>query len=194
MAKMTYRGWTTTYPLAKMQRQVQQQPQPQQQAQPRPRSDVPRLARALGVERRALGHALNRAHYDLTALRKLTLTDLSAPPFRTGDTERIFYLVQWERLQAYLETHAELPEPAELTPLLDTLTPIFERHFSRTARLNETLLSLYRAELGADTSSNLMAQNPEGFAECSPAGLWQRFVFRLSRRGRSSLSLRSGRC
>lgn len=190
---MTYRG-STTYPLAKTQRQVQQQPQLRQQAQPRPRSDAPRLARALGVERRALGHALNRAHHDLTALRNLTLTDLSAPPLRTGDAERIFYLVQWERLQAYLETHGELPKPAELTPLLDTLTPIFERHFSRTARLNETLLSLYRAELGVNAHADLTAQNPEGVAECSPAGFWQRFISRLSRRGRSSPSLRPGRC
>lgn len=178
---MTYRG-STTYPLAKMKRQVQHQPQ----AQPRLRSAVPRLARALGVERRALGHALNRARHDLTALRKLTLADLSKPPLRTGDAERIFYLVQWERLQAHLETHGKLPEPAELAPLLETLTPIFERHFSRTARLNETLLSLYRAELGADAHAELTAQNPAGF--------WQHFVFWMSRRGRSSPSLRSGRC
>lgn len=108
-----------------------------------------RLARALGVERRSLEYALDRARYDrahhhLEALRKLTLAELSAPPLRPGDAERIFYLVQWERLQAHLETYGELPEPAELTPLLEALTPIFERHFSRSARLNETLLGLYQ--------------------------------------------------
>ena len=183
---MTYKSWTTTYPLAK-ERLVRQRPQqPQAQAQPQPRRCAPRLARALGVERRALEHALNRARHDLTALRNLTLTDLYAPALRTGDAERIFYLVQWERLQAHLETHGELPEPDVLTPLLDTLTPIFERHFSRTARLNETLLGLYRAELGVDAHADVTTQHP--------AGWWQHLVSRLSRRGRSlSLSHRTDR-
>ena len=63
------------------------------------------------------------------------------------DAERIFYLVQWERLQLFLEAHGELPERTELEPLLATLSPIFERHFSRGERLNETLLALYRAAL-----------------------------------------------
>ncbi len=188
---MTYRG-STTYPLAKMKRQVQHQPQ----AQPRLRSAVPRLARAFGVERRALGHALNRARHDLTALRKLTLADLSTPPLRTGDAERIFYLVQWERLQAHLETHGKLPEPAELAPLLETLTPIFERHFSHTAplsrRLNETLLTLHRAELGlyAISQPGLTARFPKR----SLPYFLQRFMFRPSltwRLNTSSLNLSS---
>ena len=108
-----------------------------------------RLAAALGVERRTLGEVLAQAHYNLPKLRTLSLADLQKL-VSPADAERIFYLVQWERLQAHLEHYGTLPEE-NLEPLLKTLTPIFERHFSprlyHRSRLNETLLALYRAEL-----------------------------------------------
>ena len=170
MAEMTCTGWTTPYPLANPQGR---------RAQPRP--GVLRLARALGVERRAVEHALDRAHH-LEALRKLTLAELSAPPLRPGDAERIFYLVQWERLQAHLETYGELPEPAELTPLLETLTPIFERHFSRSTRLNETLLELYRGAF-----ADVQPDSPSKVPACTQflKEVWQRFISSSSRTQRS---------
>ena len=116
-------------------------------AAPPRRTRLPRLACALGVERRSLATVLGRAQNNLHRLRALTLPELLALGLRSGDAERIFYLVQWERLQAHLERRGELPGSAELTPLLATLNPIFERHFSRGSRLNETLVALYRAEL-----------------------------------------------
>ncbi len=106
-----------------------------------------RLAAALGVERRTLEPVLVRAQYDVRKLRTLTLTELRGF-VNLADAERIFYLVQWERLQAHLELYGALPEE-DLGPLLQTLTPIFERHFSGArdrSRLNETLVALYRAE------------------------------------------------
>lgn len=124
---------------------------------------LPRLARALGVRRRALSAVLGKAQHNLHSLRKLTLTDLLALGVGARDAERIFYLVQWEGLQAHLELHGELPDKLELTPLLDTLTPIFKRHFSRGARLSETLIALYRAELAeqnAETCLDLTPPNP----------------------------------
>ncbi len=104
-----------------------------------------RLAAALGVERRTLADVLAQAQYNLDKLRSLTLTDLQLL-LSVRDAERVFYLVQWEYLQAHLELYGTLPQ-ADLEPLLKTLTPIFERHFSGNTRLNETLLALYRAEL-----------------------------------------------
>lgn len=113
---------------------------------PPPQQRHAKLAAALGVERRGLDAVLGAARNDLQGLRALGLADLAALTNRR-DAERIFYLVQWERLQVFLEAHGELPAAAELGPLLATLTPIFERHFSRGDRLNETLLVLYRAAL-----------------------------------------------
>ena len=106
-----------------------------------------RLAAALGVRRRTLAQVLAGAQHNLYHLRSMTLTDLRALGVSLRDAERIFYLVQWERLQAHLERYGTLPQE-DLGPLLTTLTPIFDRHFSRSVRLNETLLSLYRAEFG----------------------------------------------
>lgn len=119
-----------------------------------------RLAAALGVERRALDLVLTEAQHNLYKLRSLTLTDLLALAIYPRDAERIFYLVQWEQLQAHLEVQGELPETGKLTPLLDTLAPIFERHFSQGARLNETLVARYRAELGRDTETCLTLTPP----------------------------------
>ena len=106
-----------------------------------------RLAAALGVERRMLAQVLAGAQHNLHHLRTMTLADLGALNVTLRDAERIFYLVQWERLQAHLEQCETLPQE-DLGPLLETLTPIFDRHFSRNIRLNETLLALYRTEFG----------------------------------------------
>lgn len=160
-----------------------------------------RIAHTLGVERSSLALALSRARYNLTALRSLTLTDLLALEMRPGDAERIFYLVQWERLQAHLDTTGELPDAAELTPLLRLLTPIFEHHFSRGAagaRLNETLLTCYRAVLEPDA-----APTPDPVEQVSKRlsgrqlSFLQRFVLqlvpRLNPAGRFTTSSRSER-
>lgn len=119
-----------------------------------------RLARSLGVERRSLATVLERAQNNLHRLRALTLPELLALGLRPRDAERIFYLVQWERLQAHLEKRGELPGSAELAPLLEILNPIFERHFSRGARLSETLVALYRAELSGQDSGSLTLVPP----------------------------------
>jgi len=130
-------------------------------AAPPRKTRLPRLAGALGVERRALATVFGRAQHNLHRLRALTLPELLALGLRLGDAERIFYLVQWERLQAHLERRGELPESAELAPLLEALNPIFERHFRRGSRLNETLVALYRAELsGRDSDSCLTLAPP----------------------------------
>lgn len=121
---------------------------------------LPRLARALGVRRWALSAVLGRAQHNLHSLRELTLTDLLALDIGARDAERIFYLVQWERLQAHLGHYGELPHSHELAPLLETLSPIFERHFSRNARLSEALIALYRAELGRDAEACLTLTLP----------------------------------
>ena len=118
-----------------------------------------KLAAALGVDRRGLETVLNKARNDLNDLRALGLADLTALTTRR-DAERIFYLVQWERLQLFLEAHGELPERTELEPLLATLTPIFERHFSRGERLNETLLALYRAALSGRGEGTYLTPRP----------------------------------
>lgn len=136
---------------------------PQYRATPStpPRSNhLPRLARALGIRRQALSAVLGKAQHNLYSLRKLTLTDLLALGIGARDAERLFYLVQWERLQAHLERHGELPESSELGPLLDTLNPIFERHFSRSARLSETLIALYRAELSGHAEKSCLEFTP----------------------------------
>lgn len=118
-----------------------------------------KLAAALGVERRGLDAVLDMTHNDLHDLCALGLADLTALTNRR-DAERIFYLVQWERLQLFLEAHGELPERTELEPLLATLTPIFERHFSRGERLNETLLALYRAALSGRGEATYLTPRP----------------------------------
>lgn len=123
----------------------------------------PRLAAALGVEPWALELVLATTGHTLSQLRALSLTDLLALKIRTRDAERLFYLVQWERLQEHLERHGELPERDELEPLLATLNPIFIRHFSRSERLSETLIALYRSELSGRTTEkclNLTPPNP----------------------------------
>lgn len=120
-----------------------------------------RLAGVLGVERRALETVLTAAHHDLERLRRLTLGDLRTLGLRTHDAERIFYLVQWERLQAHLELHGELLERPKLAPLLGTLAPIFERHFDRNARLNDALLALYRAELSDHGATPVTTRSPD---------------------------------
>lgn len=102
---------------------------------------------------------LDTTRNDLHDLRALGLADLTALTTRR-DAERIFYLVQWERLQVFLEAHGELPERTELEPLLATLTPIFERHFSRGEHLNETLLALYRAALSGRGAATYLTPRP----------------------------------
>ena len=124
-----------------------------------PRQRHAKLAAALGVDRRGLETVLNKARNDLNDLRALGLADLTALTNRR-DAERIFYLVQWERLQVFLGAHGELPERTELEPLLKALTPIFERHFSRGERLNETLLALYRAALSGRGESTYLTPRP----------------------------------
>lgn len=119
-----------------------------------------RLASALGVERRALEHALSATHYNLGKLRALSLPDLLALGIRNRDAERLYYLVQWERLQDHLERHGELPERDELEPLLAALNPIFIRHFSRVERLNETLIALYRSELSGQAEERCLELTP----------------------------------
>ena len=123
-------------------RAVSAAPSPRQSAR-----QCARLAAALGVERHTLARVLAGAQHNLSQLRALTLADLRVLGVSLRDAERIFYLVQWERLQAHLERYGTLPQE-DLRPLLETLTPIFDRHFSRSVCLNETLLSLYRAEFG----------------------------------------------
>lgn len=118
-----------------------------------------KLATALGVERGGLDAVLRAAHGNLVELRALGLAEMSALA-RRRDAERIFYLVQWERLQAHLRAHGELPEPGELEPLLALLNPIFERHFSRNSRFNETLLSLYRAALSSRGEETYLTPHP----------------------------------
>ena len=129
-----------------------------------PRSNrLSRLARALGVRQQALSVVLGKAQHNLYRLRALTLADLLALGIGTRDAERLFYLVQWERLQAHLGHYGELPDSHELAPLLDTLNPIFERHFSQDGRLSEALLALYRAEFveqDAEACLDLTPPNP----------------------------------
>lgn len=108
---------------------------------------LPQLAKALGVERQSLETVLRAAQHNLCKLRDLNLSALHLLGVRPRDAERLYYLVQWERLQAHLERHGELPGSAELEPLLSTLNPIFRKHFSHNGRLNETLIALYRTEL-----------------------------------------------
>ena len=122
-----------------------------------------RLAAALGVERRTLADVLAEAQHNLYTLRAMTLTDLQRL-VSVSDAERVFYLVQWEYLQAHLELYGTLPDKSELEPLLATLTPIFERHFSRSTRLNETLLALYRAELSARNEDTCLSLTPPSLA------------------------------
>jgi len=129
-------------------------------AAPPRKTRLPRLARSLGVERRALATVFGRAQNNLRRLRALTLPELLALGLRPRDAERIFYLVQWERLQAHLERRGELPESAELAPLLKALNPIFERHFSRGSRLSETLVALYRAELSGGDGGGCLTLVP----------------------------------
>ncbi len=126
---------------------------------PPPRGRHAKLAAALGVERRGLETVLGATRGDLHDLRALGLADLMALTNRR-DAERIFYLVQWERLQVFLEAHGELPGAAELEPLLATLAPIFARHFSRGERLNETLLALYRAALSGRGEATYLTPRP----------------------------------
>lgn len=128
------------------------------------RNRLGRLASALGVERSALTTALGAAQGTLQGLRRLTLSDLLELELRLGDAERIFYLVQWERLQAHLERRGELPESGELESLLRVLIPIFERHFSRGAHLSDALLA-YRAEFSGNESGYDPALAPTGLAE-----------------------------
>ncbi len=125
----------------------------------------PRLAAALGVKRRTLEAILERVQHDLGQLRDLTLSELKLL-VNVADAERIFYLVQWERLQAHLEHYGTLPQD-ELWPLLETLVPIFERHFNPEgrgrSRLNEELIALYRAEfcgLEGEMCLNLTPPSP----------------------------------
>jgi hypothetical protein len=134
------------------------------------RSRLGRLAGVLGVERRALETVLAAAHHDLERLRRLTLGELRALGLPARDAERIFYLVQWERLHAHLELHGELLERPELAPLLETLAPIFERHFDHNDRLNDALLALYRAELLDHGATPVTTRSPGGHA---PRG-WRR--------------------
>ena len=121
---------------------------------------LPRLAAALGVEVRALTRAFGATGYNLSRLRTLSLADLQALELRPHDAERLFYLVQWEYLQDHLERHGELPETGKLEPLLATLNPIFIRHFSRSERLNETLIALYRSELTVAAGERCLELTP----------------------------------
>lgn len=115
---------------------------------PCPRKLVALLADALGVAKPAVQRVLAHADFDVEALKHFSLLELGALPGMTQDAaEKLFYLVQWEHLQAHLELHGSLPESAELEPLLSTLTPIFERHFRDTDRLNAAFLRRYRAHL-----------------------------------------------
>ena len=123
-----------------------------------PRRRHAKLASALGVERQGLEAVLDKAR-DLHSLRALGLADLLALTNRR-DAERIFYLVQWERLQVHLGAHSELPAAAELEPLLATLTPIFEQHFSRSERLSETSLALYRSALPGRGAATYLTPRP----------------------------------
>lgn len=123
-------------------------------------SRLPRLARALGVRRQALSAVLGKAQHNLCKLRALTLAELLALGIGARDAERLFYLVQWEGLQAHLGHYGELPDKLELAPLLDILNPIFERHFSRGARLSETLIALYRAELSGQPTETCLSLTP----------------------------------
>lgn len=138
--------------------------QPQYQQQRPYQRPYPRLAAALGVKRRTLEDVLERVQHDLGKLRDLTLSELKLL-VNVADAERIFYLVQWERLQAHLELYGTLPQD-ELWPLLETLVPIFERHFNPTygrSRLNEALIALYRAEfcgLEGEVCLNLKPPSP----------------------------------
>lgn len=127
---------------------------------PRPSKGIPRLAAALGVEPGALSLAFGATGYTLNRLRALSLTELKALDLRPRDAERLYYLVQWEYLQDHLERRGELPETGELEPLLATLNPIFIRHFSRSERLNETLIALYRSELTRQAGERCLELTP----------------------------------
>ena len=121
-----------------------------------PRQHV-RLAAALGVERRTLEVVLARAQRKLDNLRALPLGELKRL-VGPADAERVFYLVQWERIQAHLELYGTLPDE-DLGSLLKTLTPIFERHFSQGVRLNDAL-TRYRSELVSPAPDTCLSLTP----------------------------------
>ena len=154
----TREGWTQQ--TWTQQTWVNRAPAPQSQQR-----QYPRLAAALGVERRTLADVFEQVQHNLSKLRNLTLAELKLL-VNVSDAERIFYLVQWERLQGHLELYGTLPEE-DLWPLLETLAPIFERHFNPSfyhrSRLNDTLIALYRAEffgLDGDVCLNLTPPSP----------------------------------
>lgn len=87
-----------------------------------------------------------RAGSDLAKLRQLSLAELTALPELTlEEAEKLFYVVQWERLQAHLELCGTLPGDAELGPLLASLNPLFERHFHARIQLSAPFVKDYRA-------------------------------------------------
>jgi hypothetical protein len=123
-------------------------------------SRLSRLARTLGVRRQTLSAVFGKAQHNLRRLRELTLVELLELGIGTRDAERLFYLVQWERLQAHLGHYGKLPDSRELAPLLATLNPIFERHFSQDGRLSEALIALYRAELAGQDAETCLDLTP----------------------------------
>jgi hypothetical protein len=111
---------------------------------------VGKVACALGVRRRALEAVFTAAAFDPGEVQRLSLAQLAAfPEVALEEAEKLFYFVQWERLQTHLELCGSLPGDAELAPLLASLQPLFERHFRARIQLSASLVRAYRALFSA---------------------------------------------
>jgi len=127
------------------------------------------LAEVLGVRRRTVRAVFEHVAYDLVVLRQLRLEELEALPGVGGESARkLFYFVQWERLQSHLEANGELPEPETLVPLLGSLTPIYERHFKDKDLSRGGSLSLYREQLAKSQVFSPWGCSYAGFRTRSP--------------------------
>lgn len=80
---------------------------------------------------------------NIERLEALTLERLEATGISEATAQKLFYFVQWSKLQRHLEMYDTLPESADLE-VLTTLALIRERHFQRLY-ISASLVSMYRA-------------------------------------------------
>ena len=80
---------------------------------------------------------------DVGRLEALTLQHLEETGISEETAQKLFYFVQWDKLQRHLEMYDALPESADLELLLSTLALIRERHFQRLY-ISASLVAMYR--------------------------------------------------